>query len=62
MRNAPTIDRMGRAIAAASGSAEALMMPAAPPTPIIISAAAMSPMTPSAMFRTPRTRTCVSIS
>ena len=31
-------------------------MPAAPPTPIIISAAAMSPMTPSAMFRTPRTR------
>ena len=49
------------AIAASSGSAEALMMPAAPPTPIIISAATISPMTPMAMFRTPRTRTWVSI-
>src|ERR1700752_4316791 len=60
-RNAPTMEGMGMASAASSGSAEALMMPAAPPTPIIIKAATMRPTPPMAMLRTPRTRTCVSI-
>ncbi len=53
----PTIDSTGMATAASSGSADALMMPAAPLSPIIANEAKISPSTPSAMYSTPRTRT-----
>jgi len=46
---------------ALQGLSAALMIPAAPPKPISINAATIRPMTPIAMFSTPRTRTCVSI-
>ncbi len=60
-RTLPTTERIGMASAASSASAAALMIPAAPPKPISIKAATMRPMTPIAMFSTPRTRTWVSI-